>query len=112
MTIYKNKGIIYSNTILELLLNGDLEEHIAVDTFYNCREQGFRLWVRDNDDYSDIISIWVYANRNSDKPTITWTTQFVSSDMFDEDSWANRTESFNTCDEAVTRIEELIKEVK
>lgn len=112
MTIYKNKGIIYANTILELLQNADIKEHVVVDTFNNCREQGYKIKLRNPEDYDYFITIWIYAHRNSDRPTITWTPKANYSEVYDEESWTQRTESFNSCEEAVNRIEKLINEVK
>ena len=98
MNVFKNKGITYSNYIVDRISqyfadNNDLVMNI--ETFYNCREQGYVLRVHNREcDYNKALCIWVYAQRNSDNPTITWEEIYMpkeSANMFTEDSYINRT---------------------
>jgi hypothetical protein len=108
MKVYKNKGIIYAEAIVNLLANRDLEGTLHIDLFYNSREQGYKV-VFYTKDYKAKNTIWIYAQRNSDKPTMTWKDGYALSEVYDEESWAKRTISFDTIEEVVNKIEELLK---
>ena len=101
MTITKNKGIKYSEYIIETVatyFSDNNNIRASVETFYNCREQGYVLRVSDNENYNKAICIWIYAQRNSDSPTITWDYIYMpkeDANMFDEESWLERTFSGN-----------------
>ena len=115
MKIYKNKGIIYSETILSflnnrLIDNDDLE--ITVETFYNCREVGYVLRIHD-EFYKKSICIWTYANRWSDEPTISY--DYINlpkeeANMYDEETWNERTITFKNCEDVVEKIVEIVEE--
>lgn len=111
--IYKNKGIMYSQFILDSLGNNlEKDLKIGVNTFYNCREQGYCLDVF-NSDYTKSMRIWIYAQRNSDKPTITYQNgAFLTEagNSFDEESWRERTTSYDDIAEASYELVKLIKE--
>ena len=114
--IYKNKGIKYGEYILNDLsyyLDESPDLRISVETFYNCREQGYLLNVYKG--FNLLSQIWIYAQRNSDDPTITYKNdgEYSTEDgnRFDEDSWLNRTKSFKNIDEASEYTIKLIKEM-
>jgi hypothetical protein len=111
--IYKNKGIIYSQFVLEYV-NNNLENNnikmVGVDTFYNCREQGYCLTVY-NKDYVGLLTIWIYAQRNSDEPTMTYKLGTSANGMgnsYDEESWIERTKSYSDIFELCKDLLELI----
>lgn len=110
--IYKDKGLIYSEYVLNFLNRGDViyDKKLSVyaETFYNCREQGYVLNIH-NSDYSDKLFIWVYAHRNSDEPTIVYGKDIDANNMFNEEQWEKQ-KSFNNINDAVDYVEELIKE--
>ena len=113
MYIFKDKGITYSNYVLERL-SYDLSDHenydINVSTFYNCREQGYVLNVHD-ENYENCMYLWIYAHRNSDEPTVTWAFEENRPDgenMYDNDSWTNRTRTFERIDDLVEHCKDLI----
>ena len=110
--IYKNKGISYSQFILDYLGNQlDKDIKVGVNTFYNCREQGYCLDIH-NADYSKGITMWIYAQRNSDLPTITYKpaiTLTESGNSFDEESWRERTKSYEDLMEASHEALKIIK---
>lgn len=110
MKVYKNKGIIYANAILDLLADRDVKniDRVSVEPFYNCREQGYKLTFLK--DFEAQKTIWVYAHRNSDRPTITWKDGYSMDNMFNEESWAERTISFDNIEDAVNKIEELLNQ--
>ena len=116
MNITKNRGIKYAQYVLENVSdyytdNNDIR--MSVETFYNCREQGYVLEVRSEKDYSKNICIWVYAQRNSDEPTITWEDAMIpteNANMFTEESYEERTKTFSSVDEASREVINGIKE--
>lgn len=112
MKVYKNKGITYSNLIVDCLANYEIKDvyGMAIDTFYNCREQGYKITIHDEDGFRTILTVWTYAQRNSDKPAITWKKGSLTSNVYDEESWEQRTEEFNNPIDAAIRIADLIKE--
>lgn len=115
MNIIKNRGLNYSEYILGLFGNtfADYTDlGVSVETFYNCREMGYVLRVHDEDDYNKAMCIWVYAQRNSDDPTITW--DYISlpqeeANMFNEESYYNRTFSGDIT-EVGTKAVEVVKD--
>lgn len=108
MEVYKNKGLIYSQYVLDSLINNiDRNINASVEPFYNCREQGYLICFMDKD-YSKHLNIWVYAQRHSDEPTITWNNAKVVSNMFNEDDWKERTLSTKNIEDLVNRIEDMI----
>ena len=112
MTILKNCGINYANYILDALSNYYADEekmYIHVETFYNCREQGYVLTFRNNDDFSKAVNIWVYGQRNSDEPTISWGKEKEFDNMFTEETYRNQTMTFDTIEKAINEIKEIVK---
>lgn len=110
--IYKDKGLIYSEYVLSFMNRDDIitdkKLWVSVETFYNCREQGYVFNVH-NESWSNKIYIWVYAHRNSDEPTIVWGKEIDGNNMFNEEEWNNQ-KTFNNIDNAVEYVEKIIKE--
>lgn len=114
MEIYKDKGIKYSQYIYEelsrfVLIGVDLT--CRVETFYNCREQGYVFEIH-TDDYEKNMLIWVYAHRNSDEPTMVYETgksiPSEGANMFTQDAWENRQYTYNTIEKLTDKIEQVI----
>ena len=107
MTILKNRGITYANYALDMLSNYYADEerlYIHVETFYNCREQGYVLSFRHNEDFGKQLNIWVYGQRNSDKPTISWGEDINHDNMFTEETYRNRTTIYDNVEKAVEGV--------
>jgi hypothetical protein len=111
--IYKNKGIVMADYIIENVFRNlclDVELNGWIDAFNNCREQGYIVYLYDGkgrlDDY---LTIYVYQHRNTDLPTLSWDYRF-GGQIYDEDTWVNRTESFEDMDGAIEKMTELIAE--
>lgn len=115
MNVYKNKGLTYSNYLLDRISQYFIDDNklsMRVETFYNCREQGYVLRINEVEDYNKALCIWVYAQRNSDDPTITWDYIIMpkeNANMFNEESYINRTLSGNV-DEVTMKAIDIIKE--
>ena len=112
MIIYKDKGLIYSEYILQQLIYFIDNENILgkVETFYNCRELGYLLRIHDKD-YKKGLCIWIYAHRNSDEPTITYEEKMYpseSNNMFTEDAWLNNTFTYENVEKASEKAQEII----
>lgn len=112
MKMYREKGLRYADYVLDYITYelADVNNlHVFVEAFYNCREQGYTLNFH-NDDYSKKLQIWVYGQRHSDEPTITYDTDSYASPLFSNEGWTNRTQSFEYVEEAATRAVAIIKE--
>lgn len=119
MIIRKDKGLRYSEYILDTVnnyLEDEKDIYGRVETFYNCREQGYVLEIHNEKDYNKSVCIWIYAHRNSDEPTITWEETRIpmeAANMYTEESWLERTKTFeyveNAADEVVNIINDYIK---
>ena len=105
MEIRKDKGLIYSQYVLDFLgLYIDRKDiTCSVTSFNNCREQGYILTFY-NDDSTKGLTLYIYAHRVSDEPTITWENKATWEKLYSEDAWINRTKSFG-----YTEIRELTK---
>ena len=116
MTIFNNKGINYSKYVIDEINYWfmDVDKIYArVETFYNCREMGYVLEVRDNDiDEDGAICIWICAQRNSDEPMIVWEETNIpkeSGNMFTEESYLERNTTYHSIDDAVQGVKDIIK---
>ena len=111
--IYKDKGLIYSEYVLDFLNRSDISYDnklsIKAETFYNCREQGYVFNIH-NKNYSDKLYVWVYAHRNSDEPTIVWGKDIEFNNMFTEDDWNKHQKTYANIENAVIYVEKIIKE--
>ena len=66
----------------------------SFEPFNNCREQGFVVHLN-RKDYSKHLYIWIYEQRNTDAPTITYSLNHIDTNgMFYEEDWRNNTYSF------------------
>lgn len=106
--ISKSYGLIQANYIVEnVIFKIGRRFDGFVDAFNNCREQGYVLCVYT---YArKCLSIYIYNNRHSDNPSITWDYEFARK-LYSDDAYYNRTLVFDTVDGAVDKIIELILE--
>ena len=115
MNIYKDKGLIYSEYILNAVTYSLMDYEVLegkVDLFYNCREQGYVLRIHDKE-YEKSVCIWICANRHSDEPMIVWDYILVPTEngnRYSEDAWENRNKVFSNIEEAVSQVKKIIKE--
>ena len=115
MDIVKNKGLKYGDYIIETInqyFAGENSIFARVDTFYNCRELGYVLELK-SEDYNKSICIWICAQRNSDKPMVVWEetiTPQESANMFTEESYYQRYETFDYIEQASEKVINIIKE--
>ena len=115
MVTLKNHGIRYSEYVIDAINKRYADETrigASYETFYNCREMGYVLRVHD-EDYEDCICIWIYGQRNSDEPTITWEETIIpmeNANMFNEESYYERTKTFNNVDDASEYAIDIIEE--
>ena len=115
MTITRNRGLKYSDYIVETVnyyFSDENSIHASIETFYNCREQGYVLEVHSSEDYSKSLCIWICAQRNSDDPMIVWEETVIPQEhanMFTEESYYNRCKCFDNVSQASMEVVELIK---
>ena len=102
MNIYKNKGIGISQYFLDILSNRLDRKDIqaSVEVFNNCREQGYIIRIS-TEDYTirKGLTFYIYAQRNSDKPTMTWEDKLSYNDMYSEEAYRERTISKESVEE-------------
>lgn len=84
----------------------------SLNTFNNCREQGYyaNIYGNEKNDYKDLY-IWVHENRNSDNIVVRWQTDYPEDKgMFNEDTYKNRSKyfSYNEEHQVVQFIMDLI----
>lgn len=118
MKIYKNRGFIYADYVLNYLGNYIERDDIYchVDAFNNCREQGYIVTVhyedrcKWEDGKAEGLTLYLYNNRWSDEPSVTW-ENFASYDkLYSEEAWAERTKTFEHIEDLVIFVEKLIEE--
>lgn len=114
MLVYKDKGIKYSQYILEEISTLEIcgkGLYCRTETFYNCREQGYVFEIHSND-YEKNMLIWVYAHRNSDEPTMVYELDKClpseGANMFTQDAWENRQYTYNTIEKLSDKVKEVI----
>lgn len=112
--MYYNKGIDYSQDVAEELdrliyrrcCAGHKAIEVYVDTFYNCREQGF-VFTMLSDEFSIACKAWVYAQRNSDALEVAFDSEpygcFTNGNIYPERAWRN-SRQFKTCYDAANAI--------
>lgn len=107
--IYKVKGLRVANYIVEEVIAYCTGWEVPVDgwveAFNNCREQGYIINVFHN---QTNLGIYVYCNRHTDMPSFTYDIGFMDK-IYSEDAYYNRTFSFDTADDTVNAITELIE---
>lgn len=84
----------------------------CLNTFNNCREQGYYVDIYGNEknDYKSLY-IWVHEKRNSDEIVVRWSTTYPEAKgMFSEDTYKNRSKyfSYNQEHQVVDFIMDLI----
>ena len=100
----KQIGIVYSEAIWSLVdayLPSQIDNAIYLQTFNNCREQGFMTVIYDLD-----MVIWTFANRHTDQASVIIGTHKNIDNinmMYDEEAWKNE-KRFNTVDDAAHYI--------
>ena len=68
--------------------SGGYEIKGSLQTFNNCREQGYyaNIYGNEKNEYKDLY-IWVHENRNSDEIVVRWSTSYPKDKgMFSEDA--------------------------
>jgi len=106
MNITRNRGMKYGDYIIETVnyyFSDEDSIHASVETFYNCREQGYVLEVHHNENYNKSICIWICAQRNSDDPMVVWEETTIpkgNANMFTEESYYNRCKCFESIEAA------------
>ena len=114
MKVFKNRGIIYAQTFLDLL-NYRVEDNnigCSVESFNNCREQGFIIRVHSEDSRYDLskgLTFYVYNNRWSDEPSITWEDKETFDTLYSEEAWSERTYTSSNIEDIVIKASELIE---
>ena len=126
MGFRKVRSIKVSERVFDIVCEElDLEQtenYIKIDgwleTFNNCREQGYVLTVStsdfDNENRTkDNLYIWASEARSSDEIVVSWQTEYpYDRGMFSEDTYENRQKYFhyNQLQEAADFIVNLVKE--
>jgi len=121
MSFRKNRSIQVSEMVFNIVCD-ELDMEVSelgteiygwLETFNNCREQGYYLCVRSSTNYTkQPIFIWVFEARNSDDIVVVWQTRHPKNGMFDEDSYEERNKHFKVDHfaEAATFIFEKVSE--
>ena len=88
-----------------------------LETFNNCREQGFVLMATDSyktekEKYTPSIYIWAHEGRNTDLIYVRWQDEYPNNGMYNEKTYEDRTEVFDPSQfyEAAKFIYKLLKE--
>lgn len=110
--IYLDSGLKNSLIVLEFLRNMNVEKHVAVGTFTNCRECGLTFRVMEN---GRAFTWCVYEHRNSDDIIINGKEGYVSSNgdlpYMADDKWSYITLfSYNQHYEVAEKLASLINE--
>ncbi len=88
-----------------------------LETFNNCREQGYVLNL-DTFDFKngkatkESLYIWAFESRNSDDIVVSWQTDYPNNGMFSEETYEKRRKYFryNELQEAADFIIGLVKD--
>jgi hypothetical protein len=88
-----------------------------LETFNNCREQGYVLHLDSTDFKNDKrteenLYVWAFESRNSDDIVVSWQTDYPNNGMFSDETYKERREYFryNGLQEAADFIIDLVKE--
>ena len=116
MTVEYQKGVRYSNAVvnrMEDILSADYPgSHVYIETFNNCREQGYYISCSSMFGgyiaYDHTPCAWVYANRNTDELTVILgdiTYKEPPNNMFNEEAWrqAEQVSSVNTAADMILK---------
>ena len=116
MKVYKSRGIIYSQTFVDLLnyrLSDNENIGATIEAFNNCREQGYIIRVHHDDarrnDLEKGLTFFVYNNRWSDEPAITWEDKEMFDTIYSEEAWSERTETKEHVEDIVDIAIDLIE---
>jgi hypothetical protein len=107
--------------VCEELDNEQTGNYIKVDgwleTFNNCREQGYVLHMDSTDFESDKrtkenLYIWAFEARSSDEIVVSWQTEYPNNGMFSEETYKERRKYFHydELQKAAKFIIDLVKE--
>ena len=87
-----------------------------LETFNNCREQGYVLHLGSTDfknakKTEENLYVWAFECRNSDDIVVSWQTEYPNNGMFSEETYKKRREYFryNGLQEAADFIIDLVK---
>ena len=88
-----------------------------LETFNNCREQGFVLmatdsYKQDKEKYTPSIYIWAHEGRNSDEIYIRWQNEYPNNGMYNEETYKLRSRTFRYDEyyKAAEYVYELLKD--
>ena len=115
-------SIRVSKVVFELvdgmLHEGD-EDKVScwLETFNNCREQGFVLMATDSykqekETYTPSLYIWAHEGRNSDSIYIRWQDEYPNNGMYNDKTYTERTKTFkyNEQYQAAEFVKKLLRE--
>lgn len=86
-----------------------------LETFNNCREQGFVLTTSttdyDGDHTEGLFHTWAFEDRHSDSIVVAHQTEYPNNGMYDEETWRERRKFFapGAYDAAANYMFDLIK---
>lgn len=76
---------------IEMMNEDDWNLGGYLETFYNCREQGYCAHIYDKDDFSrDNLYIFAFEARSSDAIVVIISTVYPAGGMFNDDDYNNR----------------------
>lgn len=105
--------------LVDGMLYEGCEEKLScwLETFNNCREQGFVLMATDSfkqkkETYTPSIYIWVHEGRNSDAIYVRWQDEYPHNGMYNDETYTERTKTFNHNEQyqAAEFVMKLLKE--
>lgn len=118
MEVFKNRGFIYGDYVLNYIEHyverNDIYCH--VEAFNNCREQGYiaTIHYKDSSNYIDGhlegITFYLYNNRWSDEPSVTWENYASYDKLYSEEAWGERTKTFKHVEDLAIFTAEMIEE--
>ena len=107
--------------VCESLDNEQTNNGVKIDgqleTFNNCREQGYVLNLdtldfKNSKATKESLYIWAFECRNSDDIVVSWQTEYPNNGMFSEETYKKRREYFrySGLQEAADFIIDLVKD--
>ena len=125
MAFNKIRTIRVSERVFDIVceaLDNEVDNDVKIDgwleTFNNCREQGYVLHV-DSVDFDnplrtrDTLYIWVHEHRNGDSIVVRWQKEYPTSNgMYNDETYNNRSTWFHydELQKAADFILDLVKE--
>lgn len=106
--------------VCESLDNEQTNNNVKIDgwleTFNNCREQGYVLHLNSTDFKNkkrteENLYVWAFESRNSDDIVVSWQIDYPNNGMFSDETYKKRREYFryNGLQEAADFIIDLVK---